>query len=87
MVPLPELTFLVISNMKSKTILKCHLTVVIILKINKLRNKLCWPGYNKRDHSFIIGGSVNLYSEYRNLIGNSSGSWEQIYLKIYLYYY
>ena len=58
-------TLLVISEIFIKTTMKYHLTAVRMATLKSLPKKKCSKEYDeKREPSYAVGGSVNLFSHY-----------------------
>ena len=65
-------TSLIIREMKIKTIMRYHLTTVIMVIIKNLQMTNLGEYVEKRKHLYTVGGNVNWYSHYGKQYGGSS---------------
>lgn len=73
--------------MKIKTTSIFCLIPVIMAKINKkTMTGLAEKDVHSGEHLSTVEETAELYNSYGNQCGNSSRSWELIYLMIYLYH-
>ena len=61
-----------IREMQMETIMRYHLTSVIVPVIQKTTNSKCWQGCDEREHSYTVGEIENQCSHYGKQNGYSS---------------
>ena len=64
-------TSLIIKEMKIKTTMRYHLTLVRMAIIKKSTNNNTGDGVEKREPSYTVGGNISWYSHYGEQYGGS----------------
>ena len=61
----------IIREMKIKTTMRYHLTLVRMALINKCTNNKCWGGVEQREPFCTVGGNASWYSHYEEQYGGT----------------